>query len=573
MHAQQLETVLQRIEELQLLKNARRVQDTALPGYAMLEGEIAVEGRTATLRLVLGESFPLQLPLFFLRPWDALGFIPHVEASFGQICYLDAEGMVLDQHRPVALICDALQRTLKTLTDGIKGRNQVDFVDEFEVYWQRLPGVATVYNILDPLEQVIEVTVVSKQNGDVWITTNEADIAAFSNHPGRSATKRWQQALYIPLEPNTIIVPPRSDRAFWSLNDIRKLCAHLNIQNQQRLRQLLKGRVRAREYVVFRLPHSLGGASLFGICFEGLGRYHPLHQRGTAKRLTPIALQRLERTYLVQRGGAAMNLSSKRMLLIGCGAVGGYLGLELARAGVGSLTFLDHDKLTKDNTFRHVLGRRYWGQNKAIALEHEVRAILPYVNVQSIPLSVEVALAQGQLNLANYDLIVVATGNPTIELMINERLHTLGSATCAIFTWTEPLGLGGHALLVNNSVAGGCFECLYTSPTDGYNLINRASFAGPGQSFGRALSGCGSLHTPYGSLDALQTAHLAARLAVDALTGKETGNPLCSWKGDATSFMEANFRVSERYEHTDSQLRHQRYSYQSVLCRICSSQR
>jgi len=570
MHAQQLETILQRIEELHMLQNARRVQDPGLSAYMLLEGEIAVEGQTVTLWLGLSQSFPLQLPLFFLRPWDALGFIPHVDLS-GQICFLDTEGTVLDQYRPVDIIGDSLQRAVQTLIDGVTGRNKAEFVDEFEVYWHRLRHVASAYTILDPADDVREITIVCQINGDVWITEREADIADFARQSPQVKTRQWQRAIYIPLEPGTILIPPRSDQPFWSLNDVRRLCTHLSHQNQKRLRQLLKGHARANEYLVFRLPRPSGGANIFSIRFEGLGRYHPLHECGTAQRVTPVVLQRRERSYLIQRGGGAMTLTSKRVLLVGCGAIGGYLALELARAGIGVLTLVDHDTLTEDNTFRHVLGRRYWRINKAIALQHEIQANLPYVRVHALPQRLETILDQGKLNFADYDLMVIAIGNPTVELMINAHIHTLDHAPAAIFTWVEPLGLGGHVLLINNTRAVGCFECLYTSPIDGYNLVNRASFAGPGQSFGRALSGCGSLHTPYGALDALQTAHLATRLGIDALIGKETGNPLSSWRGDATSFTAEDFVVSERYACTESELLHQRYHYQSALCRICGN--
>jgi hypothetical protein len=168
-------------------------------------------------------------------------------------------------------------------------------------------------------------------------------------------------------------------------------------------------------------------------------------------------------------------------------------------------------------------------------------------------------------------MLVLALGNPTVELAINEHLYALRDGPPAVFTWLEPLGIGGHALLTHNSAGGGCFECLYTSSGDTEVLDNRAAFAAPGQSFGRALSGCGSLYTPYGSVDAVQTAVLATRLALAALLGTETRNPLCSWKGAADAFIAAGFCLSPRYEATETELARHRYAYQSVGCRICQS--
>lgn len=289
-----------------------------------------------------------------------------------------------------------------------------------------------------------------------------------------------------------------------------------------------------------------------------------------ANCLLPIRFQRLDRGYLVRRGGGIAELSGKRVLLVGCGAVGGPLALELARAGVLHLTLVDHDRLIPENCFRHVLGRRYWHRGKAEALKEEIESALPYVQVTAITNTIEKALSEGLIELSNYDLLVLAIGNPTVELEVNALVHALQNGPAAMFTWLEPFGIGGHALLAHHASGGGCFECLYTSPASNAEWMeNRAAFAAPGQSFGQALSGCGSLYTPYGAMDATRTAGMAARLAVDALTGKESGNPLLSWKGDATDFLAEGFQLSSRFKATGDDLRRQRYTYRNIRCRIC----
>jgi hypothetical protein len=250
--------------------------------------------------------------------------------------------------------------------------------------------------------------------------------------------------------------------------------------------------------------------------------------------------------------------------------VGGHLAFELVRAGILQLTLVDPDLLSPDNTFRHALGRRCWGRNKAEALKAELEDQFPYVRVLPVAERIEAALATGKVELGAYDLVLVAIAVPTVELDLNERIHALPSAPPALFTWLEPYGIGGHALLAHNGSAGGCFECLYTPPIpeDG-PLHNRAAFAARGQSFGRDLSGCGSLHTPYGSVDAMRTAALASKLAIDVLSGREPGTPLVSWRGDARAFEEAGFRLAPRFSASEEELHAARYGYQSCRCPIC----
>lgn len=267
-----------------------------------------------------------------------------------------------------------------------------------------------------------------------------------------------------------------------------------------------------------------------------------------------------------------MELEAKRVLLLGCGSVGGQLAFLLARAGIGALTLVDHDILTAENTYRHVLGKPYWGKLKALAMQQALTVQLPFINVQAISKTIEAAFEQDLIRLSDFDLIVSALGNPTTELVINERVRGEAGPPI-IFTWLEPLGIGGHALLTGQRGEPGCFACLYTR-TDGSDgpLQNRAAFGEENQKYGRSLAGCNNLFTPYGALDAMRTSELAARLALDTLSGHEQQNVLRSWKGDATAFTEAGFDVSGRYRFTEDELRQQGVSYPSARCSVCGDQ-
>jgi molybdopterin-synthase adenylyltransferase len=441
-----LEPVLCAVEELGLFSHPRRPATPEGSNTAVLEGEVTIEGYDVTLQLVLDHSFPLRLPRFILRPWDALGFIPHVDQS-GLVCFLDAEGIVLDRRRPVEVIREAWQRVVGILADGVTKRNMTDFAEEFEWHWRRVQGGVAACSVLTPSEEVEEVLVTINRDRPLWVAHRARDIAAFVNTARPMRGQTLQRALYLPLECGTVIVPPRPDRPFWSVQDVRDLLSHVSAANQKRLRQFLKRRARSREYVIVRLPRPSGGTTLFGIRFDGVHERHPLHDEGTAGRLIPMYIQRWDYAYLVQRGGGTTALATNGVLLAGCGAVGGHLAFELARAGVGALTLVDPDTLLPENSYRHVLGRRYWGKNKAEALKEEIEAQLPYVRVTAVVASLEAAVADGSVNIAEYDMLLLALGNPTVELAINEHLHALRDGPPAVFTWLEPLRIGGHALL------------------------------------------------------------------------------------------------------------------------------
>lgn len=102
-----------------LLGRPRRVR---LPnGERGLEGTLTIAGRTVTIALIIDPLFENKIPTVLLRPWDALGFIPHIDTR-GKICYVDPEGMLLDQNRQLQIIRECFTEVRRTLQAGVTGQ-------------------------------------------------------------------------------------------------------------------------------------------------------------------------------------------------------------------------------------------------------------------------------------------------------------------------------------------------------------------------------------------------------------------------------------------------------------------
>jgi tRNA A37 threonylcarbamoyladenosine dehydratase len=145
-------------------------------------------------------------------------------------------------------------------------------------------------------------------------------------------------------------------------------------------------------------------------------------RQSTATPVERFAGVRIDEAYLFGRNlGGMRNLAGKKILLIGCGTIGGFLAQQLAQcgagAGRGSLTLADPDVLKTGNLGRHVLGVPYLGQNKAEACAAFLKEQLP-------PLAIE-GCAGDVLVLAlpwkRYDLVIDATGEEALSLALNER--------------------------------------------------------------------------------------------------------------------------------------------------------
>src|SRR2546423_11086930 len=203
--------VLHAIEELGLFRAPRRIESTGFADAAVLEGEVSIAGHEVILWLVLDSPFPLTLPRFFLRPWDALGVIPHVDEC-GMVCFADPEGLVLDRHRPAQVVQEALERAVQVLTDGVVGRNHTDFADEFEAYWRQLPGIIASDSVLDPGDEVTRVIIATdEEKKHITVAGSENDLSAFYNGTDVGGKYLLQKALYLPLEAGMPVMPPRHD--------------------------------------------------------------------------------------------------------------------------------------------------------------------------------------------------------------------------------------------------------------------------------------------------------------------------------------------------------------------------
>lgn len=565
MQQQLLTEVLETLTDL--FDSVERIDDHN--GWTRFRGSFTVESIEVRTRVLFGVNFPLTLPVFKLEPWDALGHIPHVSPS-GLICFLSPEGTVLDESRPGIIVRDAFARMQRLLLDGVAGINRDDFVDEFEACWSYLDSRRSLFLVSSLGRSVETLDIDIGESGGGFVGRNAHAIGRLFPHGDAPQQYRRDAVLYLPLEPGSFIRPPSPDESFWSAADLtRIIVGQLSKNNREALERLLRRQRTTGEFLLISLPRPKGGESLFGITFKGTEKVHPLLPNGVAEEIGPAIVRRLDPVFLLGRGGADTEVRQKKILIVGCGSLGGRIAIELSRTGISAMTLVDPDQMEPENTFRHVLGRLHWFKNKASALKDVIEMQTPYICVTAIDQTIEQALSTRRVQFERFDLVVFATGNPTVELRMNHVLASLRTAPPAVFSWLEPLGIGGHALLVQAS-SQGCFRCLYEDSYDpDIGIYNKSAFAGPGQAFGRALSGCGSLFTPFSSLDAASTAVLASRLAMDALTGREIGNPLLSWKGDATEFTTAGFELSARFGRSDQHLFDNRYAYQAEGCPVC----
>jgi len=211
-------------------------------------------------------------------------------------------------------------------------------------------------------------------------------------------------------------------------------------------------------------------------------------------------------------------LAGRRVLLVGCGAIGGYLSTALAQLGAGfgggALILIDDEILTSRNTARHRLGVESVDINKAVACKRSIDVAWPGGAVSALPMKIE----QCRARVLAADLVIDATGEQAVGDLLN-----------AWFLETRDEGVPGRALLhvwvagngaavqsyISSSPEHGCYRCLQP------DLLQPPRFAVMRADADQPMAtGCGEApFSPYGPAAPMAAAALAAQHALDWSSG------------------------------------------------------
>ncbi len=208
---------------------------------------------------------------------------------------------------------------------------------------------------------------------------------------------------------------------------------------------------------------------------------------------------------------------TKKVTILGCGALGSHVAVRLAQAGVGSLMLCDPETLAAANVGRHVLGMRSVGRSKSLDLANEIRRRFPHLTVEGHHTAWQHASDEVREKIWASDLIICAIGDWSSEGLLNEE-HRVRGVPPIIYCWMEEHATAAHAVgIVNQS---SCIACL---------LNETGNTAAPETIWNDGAEevsepACGAYFQPFGPVDIAYAEGIAAELAVDILTGRVAEN-------------------------------------------------
>lgn len=478
------------------------------------------------------ECNDLDLPPVYLAP--PRGLLPHVGYS-GIVCVNDGQGLSVDLDLPVDLAAHTLLAAHDLLEKWAADEDAsiAEFFNELEGYWAGLPGAFRGHSTfeVDGNDRLISAYEDRKYKTPKWY------FAERSTRPREiDASKlQGQRGLYVHLD--KIPAPPEYP-AQLTHDYVEAVCAAFSPAQRELWNSVLgpSNNGPKRCVLLVSVPRQAGGRSLVGAAFTVY--------KGKLERRAPVApltARRQTASHMRERGGASLELLSKHVAVLGCGAVGSVVADTLAAAGVGTLTLVDADEYSEDNVFRHVLDPVYIGFPKTLGLKHQLQARYPGLAVESAAVTAQRWF--NATNLENIDGVVLAFGAPSIERSFARAFRKRNCQLPVVFSWLEALDLGGHSVLMWTGKPG-CLDCLYRDEEGSPSLHPRTSFLEPNQHVTRNLTGCASVFVPYGALQARKTGLMAAEQMLSALAGAAPERAYSYWVGHGIQAQERGLRMT-----------------------------
>lgn len=520
------------IDELNKKRNVSFVgaeNDDAYNGQIEL-----LDGRTVNMRIIFPSSFPLKIPVFYVET-ERLEFL-HTDSS-GKMCLFEENSLLLNQDDSLEILLECFDKAYEILNiSRYSAKYQQEIRREFGAYWGAI-SKRHIYSCIDTETIGYSECIILGAGNKCVLTESENDGKyLLYNYFDVSKAKECfsKKCLLIRLRENASLPKIRGVR--W--RDVRNyIFSNASSSQKRRFKNFCNIVLRKDSKLIFLILPSSDGDILFGyeICVNN--KRYTKFENCVNTQINPIYITRLDKKFLLKRAGADSVIHDKRILLMGCGSVGGFIADNLCAAGIENLDLLDYDDFMPENVHRHFLGidsaLKGDKSNKADLLKEKLEEKYLHTAIDSLGYKDRTAEAfiTDTAKLEQYDLIVSALGEPTLNLEIDKILHRKTKRIPFIVCFNEPYGIGGH-VIVSNLTNESCLRCLYTDVTSSELVEFRGSFVKSNQSFKKNISGCGSAFVPYSRLDSQQTAIIATRTIIDVLDGRISHNVVNSWVGE-----------------------------------------
>ncbi|MEA3013195.1 MAG: hypothetical protein QOD42_1740 [Sphingomonadales bacterium] len=475
-------------------------------GGLTLKGQLPVREIEVSAKVVFDDLAFVRPPRLLLSDTSRLPrkILPHLDAD-GELCAVDRDLFVLDRYNAGAQVRGLLAKARQVIEAGLTKAATGEIAAEFPRHWSSdwigiegnaVEGPACVGST--PNMTIIKPAADGKE---AWIVRTERQLS-FEADQDRPSTLGGLLEWAGRWDPN---LPTRLIRALALIPRLDAMVA-LHAPNGIAVAQLdLKSKGPVFERAHGRKAGWPKLVTSVGALGWPITRYHG---------------RRVDLEYVLGLNGEEhAALAGKRITLVGCGAIGGYLSRMLAQNGAGLsggvLALIDPDRLDHLNIRRHALGHTSIGSEKAPSCKEMIDRDFPGLSViaRTAAVQLQVGLFEGA------DLVVDATGEQGISEFLNtwmiERQKGGEVLPCLLHTSIEGAGLSARSFISSNER----YACLRCLQPDHEGAPRFSAVVGQLE---EPVAPCGEQPiTRYGPAAPMAAAVLAAQHAVDWAEGHE----------------------------------------------------
>lgn len=542
--------------------------------------KIEVLNKPLTLLVAIPTLFPDRLPKIYLslKDYSNLPLLPHIDKD-REICTRDHEVVFINEHKIEESVLEFIQIAINNIQQGINKENQQDVLDEFLAYWnpEATWCALTLFSPSQKIERfqlftlkspVLETKYVIAKNQDEAETWLKPLKLEFSN-------EKIFNVLYLPLNKSFTLPFPTKNRDIY---EIIKKNGDIYIQAFDNFYFSSEGR---NLIVLFSLEVN-GDRILAG------WKHFSWNKKDTLKGFTSISkvplewklarsgniniekirIKRLDKQRLFRRIGMDVNekINISSIAIIGCGSLGSQIAVSLSKCGISDFLLIDKENLEIENICRHTCGTYAAVKNipKVEAVKDALQKHFPFITCKTYNQDILDILKEDCSLLNNYDFVIVATANKSMERRMNDLLKRGVIRASLMFIWMESFGVGGHLLYISNDNKG-CYNCCMTQ-TGNFKY----TIAVENSDFLKRESGCQSTYVPYSNLDIEQFISIIGRKIISIINNSPEKNLLFTWLGDINRFEDMGYKIQERWVAEESFTVHQINIMQSDKCTLCN---
>lgn len=462
-----------------------------------------ISEKNSSVCVFLYNDDELDLPHIMLNNSKSLPNWP--PGRYRWVCLYDGVDIVYSLMSYKEKILDATNRLVELLTwsDAEKER---EFQKEFLFYWNSYSSSTQNYYVFLKNPNHFSKMDIFYSGRRARIIESRMSLSDLGKRDDSGASV-WirhveEEVYYIPITDSREILPPHMGYA-WTPQEIKNIIyapqiEHISKESLEKTKTIIPQTQNI--ILVFGLEqHDITFSIRLTCSFE---KNHSLFEKMLFDCISiePLKTYRKDYKFMNHQIGNDAKLQDKKILLVGAGSLGSYVGFELVKNGVSKIKIYDGDKLEDANILRWAfcgIGRNDY---KTTNLEFFLNSLHPEVKAEGVTENISVNTLREEASKA--DMIIFTIGSSDQQLKFNRILKEMNCCIPTIFAWLEAGGNYSHLLFINYQEAG-CFECLYTD-TNG-NPVNNRSTIESSNTESLIRNGCGGTRAAYGTATILRT--------------------------------------------------------------------